>query len=96
MDAMHLLNLLQWPAMAISVLAAWLVGSQSKRKRAWGFWTFLLSNVLWIAWGWHDKAWALMALQLCLGALNIRGVRKNEKARKESEDRSAGPMAQAG
>jgi hypothetical protein len=73
-----LVDLIQWPAMVASVAAAWLVASSHKRRRHWGFWCFLLSNVLWIAWGWHDGAWALVALQVCLAALNVRGVRKSE------------------
>jgi len=64
--------------MAVTVVAAWLVASQSKKKRTVGFWLFLVSNVLWIVWGWHDKAWALITLQVCLAALNIRGVLKND------------------
>jgi hypothetical protein len=72
------LDAIQWPAMAVTVWAAWLVGSQSKTRREWGFWVFLTSNVLWIAWSWHVHAWALLVLQVCLGAMNIRGVSKNE------------------
>ena len=64
--------------MLVTVVAAWMVASQRKFKRNWGFWLFLLSNVLWIVWGWHDKAYALIALQVCLAALNIRGVKKND------------------
>ena len=64
--------------MIVTVVAAWLVASTSKRRRALGFWAFLLSNVLWIAWGWHTAAWALVVLQLALAALNIRGAYKNE------------------
>ena len=77
---MDWLDLIQWPAMAVTVLAAWLVASNSKRRRQVGFWTFLASNVLWIVWGWHTDAYALMALQVCLAALNIRGVKKAEPA----------------
>ena len=73
-----LLDLLQWPAMAVTVLAAWLVAAQSKQRRTIGFWVFLASNVLWIAWAWHDGAYALIALQLALAALNIRGAFKND------------------
>lgn len=73
-----LIDALQWPAMAVTLLAAWLVGSLSPRKRTWGFWCFVLSNVLWIAWGWHASAYALITLQLGLFALNVRGLRKNE------------------
>lgn len=65
--------------MAVTVVAAWLVASQRKFKRNWGFWVFLLSNVLWIAWGLHDRAYALIALQFCLAFLNIRGAVKNRK-----------------
>lgn len=71
-------DFLQWPAMAASLAAAWLVASRSVRRRNVGFWVFLLSNVLWVAWGLHDDAWALIALQLGLAVLNVRGVLKND------------------
>jgi hypothetical protein len=74
---MDWLNAIQWPAMVVTVIAAWLVASQRKFKRNWGFWLFLLSNLLWIAWGLHDRAYALIFLQLCLAFLNIRGTKKN-------------------
>lgn len=74
------LDWVQWPAMLATVLAAWLVGSQREERRNAGFWVFLASNVLWVAWGVHDKAWALVALQLALAALNIRGARKTDPA----------------
>jgi hypothetical protein len=72
------IDLLQWPAMAASLLAAWLVASSRKQRRNVGFWVFLASNVLWTAWGWHDGAWALIVLQVALAALNVRGVHKTE------------------
>ena len=75
---MDYLDLLQWPAMIVTVAAAYLVASRSAQKRAVGFWCFLASNVLWVVWGVHDRAWALVGLQFCLAALNIRGVYKNE------------------
>jgi len=72
------LDLLQWPAMAVTVVAAWLVASRSPHKRAIGFWCFLAGNLLWTVWGVHDRAYALVGLQFFLAALNIRGVWKNE------------------
>lgn len=72
------LGLLQWPAMVASVVAAWLVGSTKDGKRSAGFWIFLASNVLWVIWGIYAKAWALITLQICLAALNIRGVKKTK------------------
>lgn len=74
---MNFLNTIQWPAMLVTVVAAWMVASQRKFKRNWGFWLFLLSNVLWIIWGLGDGAYALIVLQLCLAFLNIRGAFKN-------------------
>ena len=72
------LDIIQWPAMFVTVIGAWLVASKRKFKRNWGFWTFLLSNVLWIVWAVGDRAYALILLQVCLALLNIRGVRTNE------------------
>ena len=77
---MDWINLLQWPAMVVTVMAAWLVASQRKLKRNWGFWLFLLSNVLWIAWGLYDRAYALIVLQVCLALTNIRGAAENQTA----------------
>ena len=74
------LNLLQWPAMLATVLAAWLVASTRSGRRNAGFWVFLLSNLLWVAWGWHTGATALVVLQFCLALMNIRGARKTDSA----------------
>jgi hypothetical protein len=76
---MNWIDWLQWPAMAITVFASWLIASQKKFKRNWGFWLFLASNALWAVWGFHDGAYALILLQACLAALNIRGAIKNQK-----------------
>ena len=72
------LNQLQWPAMIITVIAAWLVASCDERQRGWGFWVFLLSNVLWVIWGWRDHAYALIVLQVALAIMNTRGAAKNK------------------
>lgn len=76
------LDLVQWPAMVATVLAAWLVASNRQGRRNAGFWVFLASNLLWGLWGLHDGAYALLALQVALAALNIRGVSKTETAAK--------------
>ncbi len=70
--------LLEWPAMGVSLVAAWLMGSRNAQKRVWAFWMLTLGNVMWIAWGWGEEAYALIGLNLGLMALNIRGIRKNE------------------
>ena len=65
--------------MAISIVAAWLVASCSPQRRHAGFWTFLVSNVLWVGWGWQAGAHALIALQVVLGIMNVRGMRKTDQ-----------------
>ena len=64
--------------MMVTLIAAYLVASLKKARRQWGFWLFLLSNVLWIVWGWYSSAYALITLQVGLAILNSRGVAKNE------------------
>lgn len=83
---MDWIDLLQWPAMAVTVGATWLVGTQRPGRREAGFWLFLLSNALWIAWGWHDAAWALVVLQVVLIVFNVRGAYTNEEERQGDED----------
>jgi hypothetical protein len=75
---MDWIDLLQWPAMAVTIVASWFVASQAKRRREIAFWCFLAGNALWTAWAWHDGAYALIVLQLALAALNVRGAKKNE------------------
>jgi hypothetical protein len=75
---MDWLDLAQWQPFAASITAAYLVGSKAKARRNAGFWVFLLSNVLWVAWGMHTQAWALIALQAGLAALNVRALFKTE------------------
>ena len=75
---MNLVSALQWPAMLITVVAAWLVASQLKRRRRLGFWAYLGGNVLWVIWGLSTDAYALVALQVALAALNVRGAGKND------------------
>ena len=93
------IDLLQWPAMIVTVCAAWLVASRSAGKRKAGFWVFLLSNVLWTVCGWHASAYALIALQVALAAMNIRGAYKNDAAQQQEQaqqhQRSAEPARQA-
>jgi hypothetical protein len=74
-----LIDFLQWPAMAVTLGAAFLVGARHARRRVFGFYTFILSNVLWIVWGLHDEAWALITLQLGLCAMNVRAIVRNHK-----------------
>ncbi len=63
--------------MVVTLLASWLVGSTQRTRRLWGFGIFILSNVLWVIWGWHTSSYALIVLQVGLFAMNIRGVRHN-------------------
>ncbi len=84
---MDLLNLVQWPAMVVTLVASWLVASRSAVRRNVGFWVFLASNALWVVWGLHASAYALIALQVGLAVMNIRGTIKTEKQEQEPASR---------
>jgi hypothetical protein len=77
---MNAFDLIQWPAMAVTIGASWLIASSQPGRRNAGFWLFMLSNVLWVVWGLHSNAPALIALQIGLAAMNIRGAMKTEAA----------------
>ena len=77
LGGLDLINLVQWPAMAVTIAASWLVASSNRGRRNSGFWLFLLSNGLWVVWARHVDAPALIALQVGLAAMNIRGAMKS-------------------
>lgn len=75
------LALLEWPAMAITLAAAWWMGSQRAERRILAFSLLIVGNLLWIGWGWGESAWALIALNVGLLGLNVRGIAKNDEAK---------------
>ena len=81
-----MLALLEWPAMAISLVAAYLLGSIHTTKRIVAFVMLIIGNLMWIGWGWGDGAKALIALNVGLMVLNIRAIMKNEEAKKEEDE----------
>ncbi len=76
---MEWIDHLQWPAMAVTIVGAWFIGSRVRWQRRVGFWSMLGSNLLWMAWGWHVGAWALVGLQVFLALINIRSARNNDE-----------------
>jgi hypothetical protein len=55
-----------------------------------------VSNLLWIVWGVHDEAWALIALQAGLCAMNVRGiVRNHREAEAEGQQEAKGKPARS-
>jgi len=78
----EVLALLEWPAMAITLAAAWWMGSQRAKRRILAFSLLIVGNLLWIGWGWGESAWALIALNLGLLGLNVRGIAKNDEAKR--------------
>lgn len=78
------LDLLQWSAMATTLVAAWAVGSSHRPRRFGGFLVFLLSNGMWAAWAIHVHAWALLTLQCGLAVMNLRGLVRHQRARRSS------------
>jgi len=75
---MDWLDFLQWPAMAVTITASWFVASTLSARRNAGFWLFLLSNAMWVAWAASAQAYALILLQVGLAIMNIRGATKTD------------------
>ncbi len=82
-----LIDAIQWPATLVTVGASWLVGSTHRHRRSIGFWLFIASNVLWVTWGVHSGAPALIVLQVCLAAMNVRGMLKARTAPSAGDER---------
>jgi len=64
--------------MAVTIAASGLITSSELRRKNWGFWMFIASNVLWVVWGWQSGAYALVVMQFCLAAMNIRVAAKTD------------------
>lgn len=75
-----MIDLVQWPAMVVILIASWLVGSQRPKRRMIAFVAFILGNLLWITWGLYAEAYALVLLDASLCVTNIRGFLKNRSA----------------
>jgi len=87
----ELIDLLQWPAMVVTIVGAWLVASRSRKKRVVGFWVFLASNILWSIWGWYTRAYALIILQVFLAfmsAASTRTIRSSRSRRVRNRGRA--------
>ncbi len=79
MDLPDWIDYIQWPATLVTVLATGFVGSKNESTRRWGFYVFVLSNFLWIAWALYSRAYALIVLQVALFAMNVRGAYKSNE-----------------
>jgi hypothetical protein len=84
-----MVDLLQWPAMAVTLLAAWFASSSESGKRKVGFWLYLASNALWVTWGWGAAAYALIGLQIGLAVMNTRGAVKARAAEGDGGDKAS-------
>lgn len=72
-----MIDLLQWPAVVLSIIGAWLVGGSRPQQRLAGFLLFLASNVLWAAWGLGIAAWGVVITQAFFTWTSLRGIRTN-------------------
>lgn len=82
------LALLEWPAMVLTLISTWLVATQSAWKKILAFVCFILSNLLWVIWGWHTQAYALIVMQIGLLFLNIRGICKTHAQQQDALEQS--------
>lgn len=72
-----MLDLLQWPALVLSLTGAWFVSGATAHMRIIGFALFLGSNVLWLLWAGGASAWAVVIANLFYLFTSIRGIAAN-------------------
>lgn len=72
-----MIDFLQWPALVLSVIGAWLVGGSTMTHRRRGFLFFLLSNGLWMLWAGGIEAWGVVITQAVFTWTSIRGLCAN-------------------
>jgi hypothetical protein len=63
-------HVIEWCAMATSVIGA----VMNAQLSIWGFYVFMLGNLLWFFFSVKHKHWGLLATQVVFFALNIYGV----------------------
>ena len=80
-DAIDVIDLLQWPAMVLTIAAAWFVASTRTNRRNIGFWMFIVSNAMWLVWAVPAHAYALIIVQICTAAMNVRGALKSDSSK---------------
>ncbi len=66
-------NALEWAGCATGLLGAWLL-ALNNRLSGWGFAAFLVSNVLWIAFGVATGAAGLVVMQVGFTATSLLGM----------------------
>jgi len=62
--------------MAITVLAAWFMGSGRAKRRVIAFCCFTAGNVMWVVWGKSHDAYGLIILEIIMAMMNMRGLKK--------------------
>ena len=84
-----ILDLLQYPGVALGLAGALLVSQRSVRARRWGFLLWIGSNTLLILWAVGAAAWALLAMYAVYSATSVVGW-WNNRSNAESDAAFAG------
>ncbi|MEK6824370.1 MAG: nicotinamide mononucleotide transporter [Nanoarchaeota archaeon] len=63
-------HVIEWAAMAMSVIGA----VMNAQLNVWGFYVFMLGNILWISFSMKHRHWGLFVTQVMFFALNVYGI----------------------
>lgn len=74
LSALTLPLVLEWTAAYLTVGGAWLLATTGKRA-AYGWLLFLGANCLWIAFALQTGLWGLLAQQLVLTCISLKGIK---------------------
>jgi len=63
-------HVIEWAATTLSVVGALL----NAKLNIFGFYLFIIANLLWMSFSWKHKHWGLLVMNLIFLALNIYGI----------------------
>jgi hypothetical protein len=80
-------NFLDWPAMLTALIGTFILSRRapSARMRRLAFFIYLVSNLLWLAWACHLRAYPMIIMQLGFLYTSIDGIRNALKDLAESQ-----------
>ena len=81
-----MLDVFQWPALAVTAVAVWLIATEGRPRRFWGFLFGLVATGLWAAWAWNAGAWGVAAAQAVLAVALGRGAVRSRAPVAEPSD----------
>ncbi len=74
-----ILFLSQYPALITGIIGAYFVSSTTSKKRYWGFFLWIISDICWALFGLSASGYGLVIMQLIFIFTSSRGMFNNRE-----------------